>query len=96
MFLLLRVGIVLDASSMRERIYGIDVGRGVGNGLWRLGILLSYMSARQLASSWSRGAYLEGNTSGNVSSAVVESSLMVSLYPESGIGSSRMEDVINC
>ena len=43
------------------------------------------------------GAYLEGNTSGNVNNAVVESSLHVSLLPPvADVCSSRVKDVIDC
>jgi hypothetical protein len=40
-------------------------------------------------------AYRDGNTSGNVNRAVVESSLFVSLCKLPGHISSRMEDVID-
>ena len=77
MFRLLQVGIVRDASSMHVKIFERAVGRGVGNGTWRFGISLFWTSA--LART--QRAYLEGNTSGNVNNAVVESSLLVSFIP---------------
>jgi len=49
-------------------------------------------------SASSRGrAYLDGNTSGNVNNAVVESSLHVSIVCSSStIDNSRVKDVIDC